>query len=102
MELAVGSRFAVAIEHDERDFWHVNAFFIHDDPGDDGDIPDAFATTKKGASRDDAIALAQRKFQPEQITVWDVCPECGGSGMTGDIDDEFCDECEDGKVPSNI
>lgn len=31
----------VSIEHDERDFWRVNFFLIHEDPGDDGDVPDA-------------------------------------------------------------
>jgi hypothetical protein len=100
----MANRYNVEIDHDERDFWHVNAFLIHDDPGDDGDIPDAVATTKKGATRDDAIALARRKFRPERITLWDACSECGGTGTAGDYDHELteCDECEDGKVPSNI
>lgn len=94
----------VSIEHDDRDFWHVNFFITHADPGDDGDLPDAYATTRKGASRDDAINLARRRFKPTMITVWDVCPECGGTGTCGDTDDEFaeCDECEDGKQPSNV
>lgn len=94
----------VSIQHDERDFWHVNFFLIHEDPGDDGDVPDAVATTKKGATRDDAISLARRKFDPVAITVWDTCESCGGSGVTGDteIDWQECDECEDGLVPTNI
>lgn len=93
-----------SIEHDDRDFWHVNFYITHDDPGDDGDMPDAFATTRKGASRDDAIALARKRFKPTTITVWDTCSACGGSGVQGDTDDEFdtCDECEDGAVPSII
>ena len=91
-----------SIEHDKRDFWHVNFFIAHEDLGDDGDIPDAHATTKKGATRDDAIALAKRRFKPTTITVWDACQECGGTGMSGDTEDEYdeCGECEDGNQPS--
>jgi hypothetical protein len=96
------TRFSVAIEPDERGFWHVNAYIIHDDPGDDGDVPDAFATTKKGASLDDAIALARKNFSPEKITIWEPCEECGGTGLNPDATDEICDECEDGMQPHNL
>ena len=92
----MANRFTVAIEPDERDFWHVNAYLIHDDPGDDGDIPDAVATTKKGATRDDAIKLARAKYKPERITVWQKCEEPHEDGECDDPD------CEDGMVPVNI
>lgn len=95
------TRCNVAIELDERGFWHVNAFLIHDDPMDDGDVPDAHSTTKKGASLDDAIALARKRYSPTTITIWEPCPECGGTGYVGDYDHEIelCDMCEDGKQP---
>ena len=94
----------VAIEHDDRDFWHINFYILHDDPGDDGDNPDAFATTRKGATRDEAIALARRKFKPIRITIWDDCPECEGTGAVEEEDGELeqCFDCEDGKVPSDV
>lgn len=90
----------VAISPDERDFWHVN-FFEHEDH----DVPDAIATTKKGATMVDAIALARVKFPSAvRITVWETCSACGGSGVFGDTEDDWCecDECEDGLVPRNI
>lgn len=92
----MANRFLVSIEPDERDFWHVNAYLIHDDPGDDGDMPDAFATTKKGATIEDAIALARDKFNPERITVWRKCGEPHEDGECEDLD------CEDGMVPVNL
>lgn len=97
----MATRCQVSIEHDERDFWHINCFLIHDDPGDDGDVPDAFATTRKRATLGDAITLARKKFAPEWITIWETCPECGGTGVVGDYDHEMdtCHECEDGKQP---
>src|SRR5688572_21164202 len=102
--LSMNPRCKVSIDRDERGFWHVNCYLIHDDPDDDGDVPDGFATTKKGASLDDAIALARKKFAPETITIWEPCEECGGTGVIGDYDHEIdtCDECEDGQQPRNI
>lgn len=94
----------VSIDLDERGFWHVNCYLIHEDPMDDGDVPDAYSTTKKGASLDDAIALARKRYSPETITIWEPCSECGGTGVVGDYDHEIetCDECEDGKQPRNL
>ena len=90
------NRCNVSVELDARGFWHVNVYLIHDDPGDDGDVPDAFCTTKRGASLDEALALARKRYRPETITIWEACPECCGTGIHPDDPDDQCGECEDG------
>jgi DnaJ-class molecular chaperone len=93
----MAERCNVSIDLDDRGFWHINCYLIHDDPGDDGDVPDAACTTKRGASLDDAMAIARQRYHPETITVWEACSECCGSGTHPDDPDDQCDECEDGQ-----
>lgn len=82
-----------SIEYDERGFWHVNIWDAADwSEVPDGTPVDAFATTQDGATVDDAIALARRKFSPSTICVWDTCVECSGEGE--DADGSPCCECD--------
>jgi len=83
-----------SIELDEGGFWHVN---IYEDVADwsevpDGTVPDAYATTKTGASVEDAIELARTSFNPSIICVWDTCEYC--SGTREDAEGNPCDECD--------
>lgn len=91
-----GERSLVSIEPDERGFWHVN--YWQDEPHEEGVPCDGFATTKKGAPLDDAIALAA-EFAPHRLVVWEPCETCGGTGLEPDITEEWpCDDCDDGLV----
>ena len=81
-----------SIERDDRNFWHINVYFAADwSEVPDGTTPDTFATTKDGASVDDAIELARSKFQPSTICVWDTCIDCSGVGE--DAEGFTCCEC---------
>ena len=83
----------VSIEPDDRGFWHVNYWAEH--PHVEDVPPDGFATTAKGGTLDDAIALA-KKFTPSSVYVWEACRCCGGTRVDAELDGEECLECEDG------
>lgn len=90
----------VSIEPDERGFWHVN--FWREAPLEEGVPCDGWATTAKGASLDEALALAD-KFKPDSLCVWEPCETCNGTGMDPDITEEWpCDDCDDGLVCREI
>lgn len=86
-------KYICSIEPDERGFWHINAY----DAADWSEVPegrpcDSFATTKTGASVEEAIALARSKFHPTSLCVWDTCVDCSGTGE--DAEGFLCDECD--------
>lgn len=98
----------VSIEPDERGFWHVN--FWREEPDEEGVPCDSFATTKKGASLDEAIARAAvfiDEGMSVRLVVWEPCETCSGTGVLMCVDPDLmddwpCDDCDDGLVCREI